>query len=79
MYAAASSIMGLFPPALVERLHAAGIAWFATVTTVSEARAAVVAGADAIVAQGMEAGGHRGSFDAHDAERAASIASATDT
>jgi nitronate monooxygenase len=68
---AASSIMGLFPPSFVERLHAFGIAWFATATTAAEARAAQAAGADAIVAQGMEAGGHRGSFDARDAERAA--------
>src|SRR4029077_14213562 len=36
----------------------------ATVTTVSEAKAAESAGADIIVAQGMEAGGHRGAFDA---------------
>jgi nitronate monooxygenase len=36
----------------------------------AEARAAEAAGADAIVVQGMEAGGHRGSFDAADAERA---------
>src|SRR5215208_5560388 len=68
--AAASSIMGLFPPPFVERLRAAGIAWFATATTVAEARAAEAAGADAIVVQGMEAGGHRGSFDAGVAERA---------
>ena len=34
-------------------------------TTVAEAREAVEAGADVIVAQGMEAGGHRGSFDAN--------------
>ena len=36
-------------------------------TTVSEALAAEAAGADAIVAQGMEAGGHRGAFDPHSA------------
>jgi nitronate monooxygenase len=65
----ASSIMGLFPPAFVARLKAAGIAWFATVTTVAEAKLAEAAGADAIVAQGMEAGGHRGAFDASRAER----------
>ena len=41
-----------------------GIRWLANVTTVAEAREAVAAGADVIVAQGMEAGGHRGSFDA---------------
>lgn len=62
--AVVSSIMGLFPPAYVERLKDAGIAWFATVTTVAEARAAQAAGADVIVAQGMEAGGHRGAFSA---------------
>ena len=45
-----------------------GIKWFATVTTVSEAIAAESAGADVIVAQGMEAGGHRGAFDATTAE-----------
>ncbi|HEU4563152.1 MAG TPA: nitronate monooxygenase [Gemmatimonadaceae bacterium] len=67
---AVSSIMGLYPPAYVERLKAAGIAWFATATTVAEARAAEAAGADAIVVQGMEAGGHRGAFDAGEAGRA---------
>lgn len=61
---AVSSIMGLYPPAFVQRCKAAGIAWFATVTTVAEARAAEAAGADVIVAQGAEAGGHRGAFDA---------------
>jgi nitronate monooxygenase len=59
-----SSIMGLFPAALVSRLKAAGIAWFATVTTLAEAKQARAAGADAVIAQGFEAGGHRGSFDA---------------
>lgn len=69
--AAASSIMGLFPPDMVARLKEAGIAWFATVTTVAEARAAEAAGADILVAQGAEAGGHRGAFDASLAERQA--------
>jgi nitronate monooxygenase len=66
---AVSSIMGVFPPDLVKRLKARGIAWFATATTLAEARAATDAGADAIVAQGYEAGGHRGSFDPEAAER----------
>ena len=66
--AAVSSVMGLFPPPFVQRLKAAGIHWFANVSTVAEARAAQLAGADAIVAQGMEAGGHRGCFDAANAE-----------
>ena len=65
--AAVSSIMGLFPPAFVQQLRAAGIAWFATATTVAEARAAEAAGADVVVAQGAEAGGHRGAFVAADA------------
>jgi nitronate monooxygenase len=64
-----SSIMGLFPPELVTRLKDKGIAWFASATTLAEARAAQTAGADAIIAQGYEAGGHRGSFDQAAAER----------
>ncbi len=63
-----SSIMGLYPPAFVDRMKAKGIEWFATVTTVAEARAAQNAGAAVIVAQGMEAGGHRGAFDPANAE-----------
>jgi nitronate monooxygenase len=63
-----SSVMGLYPPAFVARLQARGIAWWANVSTVAEARAAEAAGADAVVAQGMEAGGHRGCFDAARAE-----------
>src|SRR5499427_5815584 len=64
-----SSVMGLYPPEFVARLKARGIAWFAVVTTVAEARAAEAAGAEVIVAQGMEAGGHRGAFAADHAER----------
>ena len=62
-----SSIMGLYPPQFVEKLKSRGIAWFASVTTVSEAKAAEAAGADVVVAQGSESGGHRGSFSADDA------------
>ena len=62
--AAVSSIMGLYPAPFVLELKRAGIAWFANNTSVAEARAAVAAGADVIVAQGAEAGGHRGAFDA---------------
>ena len=63
-----SSIMGLYPADFVEKMKARGIRWFATVTTVREAREAEAAGADAVVAQGMEAGGHRGAFDAGKAD-----------
>lgn len=66
---AVSSIMGVFPSRFVERLKARRIAWFATATTLAEARTARDAGADAIIAQGIEAGGHRGSFDAARAEQ----------
>src|SRR5262245_29683000 len=66
---AVSSIMGVFPPSFVRRLKAAAIPWWATATTLIEAERAVAAGADAIVAQGFEAGGHRGSFDEAVAER----------
>jgi nitronate monooxygenase len=65
---AISSIMGVYAPQQVTEMKARGILWFAVATTVAEARAAEAAGADAIVAQGMEAGGHRGSFRAADAE-----------
>jgi nitronate monooxygenase len=58
-----SSIMGVYPAAFVERMKANGIKWFANATTVAEAKTAEAAGADVIVAQGMEAGGHRGAFD----------------
>jgi nitronate monooxygenase len=64
-----SSIMGLFPAEFVAAMKERGIAWFACASTLAEARAAEAAGADAIVVQGAEAGGHRGSFDAAAAER----------
>jgi nitronate monooxygenase len=64
-----SSIMGLYPSEFVARLKAKGIVWFANISTVAEARAAEAAGADVVVAQGSEAGGHRGCFEAAAAER----------
>ena len=71
-----SSIMGLYPDRFVARMKAKGIKWFATVTTVSEAKAAESAGADAVIAQGMEAGGHRGTSDLAQAEWADAIGKA---
>jgi nitronate monooxygenase len=65
-----SSIMGIYAPDQIARMKAQGVRWFATVTTVREALEAEAAGADAVVAQGMEAGGHRGAFDAAKAESA---------
>lgn len=68
--AAISSIMGLYPADFIAAMKARGIRWFATATTVEEARVAERAGADVIVAQGMEVGGHRGAFEAASAEAA---------
>src|SRR4051794_8474917 len=67
--AAVSSIMGVFASDYVQRLKERHVAWFATATTVREAREAAEAGADVIIAQGMEAGGHRGAFRADAAAR----------
>lgn len=47
----------------IERLHDAGAEAWVTVTTALEARAATEVGADGLVVQGVEAGGHRASFD----------------
>jgi nitronate monooxygenase len=59
---------GLPEAARINALKQAGCFLLATATNLDEARAAVEAGGDAIVAQGWEAGGHRGTFDqeAHD-------------
>jgi nitronate monooxygenase len=47
---------------VVEQLSRAGTAVWCTVTSVTEAEAAAAAGADALVVQGAEAGGHQGFF-----------------
>jgi nitronate monooxygenase len=60
-----SSIMGVYSPEFVRQLKQEGIAYFATVTTVEEAKIAEASGADAVVAQGMD----RGAFNAADAEQ----------
>jgi nitronate monooxygenase len=54
---------GLPPAAAIAALKAAGIVLLATATDLTEARAIAAAGVDAVVAQGWEAGGHRGAFD----------------
>jgi len=51
------------PAGAVERLHAAGVSVWATVTSPDEARTAEAAGVDALVVQGVDAGGHRATFD----------------
>lgn len=54
---------GLPQPHQLNALRDAGIFLFATATNLEDAKALVTAGVDAIVAQGIEAGGHRGLFD----------------
>ena len=58
-----SLTFGCPTPSEVDRLQSSGSAVWITVTTVGEARAAQHVGADALVVQGVEAGGHRGGFD----------------
>jgi nitronate monooxygenase len=54
---------GLPTAAIIERLHSRGCYLVATATNQREAQAIEAAGLDAIIAQGIEAGGHRGVFD----------------
>jgi nitronate monooxygenase len=53
---------GLPEATLVDRLKAAGCVIFSSATTVAEARWLEEHGVDAVIAQGLEAGGHRGMF-----------------
>lgn len=53
---------GLPAPALLARVRALGCDIWSSATTVDEARWLVQHGADAVIAQGLEAGGHRGHF-----------------
>jgi len=57
-----SFTFGLPGRAAIEQVHAAGAAVWVTVTHSDEAVRAERAGADALVVQGTEAGGHRGGF-----------------
>jgi nitronate monooxygenase len=54
---------GLPPEGVIEKAHALGIAVGISATSLTEALAIESAHADFIVAQGIEAGGHRGQFD----------------
>lgn len=53
---------GLPSPDLVARVRAWGAKILSTATTVAEARWLEARGVDAVIAQGLEAGGHRGMF-----------------
>jgi nitronate monooxygenase len=54
---------GLPAPDVIDALKSAGVTILSTATTVGEARALESRGVDAVIAQGSEAGGHRGSFE----------------
>jgi nitronate monooxygenase len=57
---------GLPSRPLLERVRAMGCTILSSATTVEEARWLEAAGVDAIIAQGVEAGGHRGMFLSND-------------
>ena len=57
-----SFVFGCPSPDVVARIRASGAAAWITITSPVEARQAQAAGADALVVQGYEAGGHRASF-----------------
>jgi nitronate monooxygenase len=58
-----SFVFGLPAPDVIARLQGRGSEVWVTVTTPSEGQRALAAGADVLVAQGIEAGGHRGGFE----------------
>jgi nitronate monooxygenase len=60
--AVASFVFGVPSADVVEEAHARDILVVGTATTVAEARALEAGGVDAVVATGLEAGGHRVSF-----------------
>lgn len=57
-----SFTFGCPPAEVISRVRDAGSEAWVTVSTPHEARQAVAAGADALVVQGIEAGGHRAAF-----------------
>jgi nitronate monooxygenase len=60
---AVSFHFGLPEPRVLNALRNAGLVLMANATNLDEARAIEAAGLDAVIAQGVEAGGHRGMFD----------------
>jgi nitronate monooxygenase len=65
---------GLPPAEWIHALREAGIVTLACATTPEEARLAEEADVDAIVAQGVEAGGHRGTFDSNEDQQIGTFA-----
>ena len=66
----ASFTFGCPEAGVVDALHTRGVAVWVTITSPAEAHEAAAAGADLLVAQGGEAGGHRGAFVDEDVEPA---------
>lgn len=60
---AVSFHFGVPKPEIITKLHTAGIKLFGCATSLAEAEKIDAAGLDAIVVQGIEAGGHRGVFE----------------
>lgn len=57
-----SFTFGTLPTSAIEAIKARGMFLIGTATTVEEAKQLEAAGTDAVVTQGSEAGGHRGTF-----------------
>jgi nitronate monooxygenase len=57
-----SFTFGILPASAIEAIKARGMFLIGTATTVEEAKQLEAAGVDAVVAQGSEAGAHRGTF-----------------
>lgn len=68
---------GLPPADKISRLKEAGILLFAGATNLEEGLQIAAAGIDAVVAQGYEAGGHRGMFDPKKPDNCLGVASLT--
>jgi nitronate monooxygenase len=66
--AVVSFTFGIPPQPAIDALKQAGSEVWLTVTSPQEATTAAAAGADALIVQGVEAGGHRGVFDDDDAQ-----------
>jgi len=60
--AVCSFTFGVLEEDIMEKFRAVGSSIIGTATSIEEAKVLELAGCDAIVAQGVEAGGHRGSF-----------------
>ncbi|WP_219833973.1 nitronate monooxygenase family protein [Paenibacillus sp. R14(2021)] len=68
-----STAFGVLPEPYMSEAKSAGLLVVTMVTTVKEAQLAEQAGSDAVVAQGSEAGGHRGTFDIDEQPMGANI------